>query len=111
MTIGELCKTLNAEVEAPGNINREISKATVGDLLSFVMGTASEGAVWITIQAHLNVAAVAVLKDLPMVIIASGRKPPHDLVERCLKENICVASVKDTIYGTCIKLASLGFGE
>lgn len=111
MKIGELCKALNAEVQAPGDTEREISKITAGDLLSFVMGTAPEGAAWVTIQAHLNVAAVAVLKDLPIIIIAAGRKAPQDLVERCIKENICVASVEDTLYAACCKLGALGLGE
>ena len=103
MKIGELCKALNAEVQAPGDTEREISKITAGDLLSFVMGTAPEGAAWVTIQAHL--------KDLPIIIIAAGRKAPDDLVERCITENICVASVSDTLYAACCKLGALGLGE
>lgn len=110
MTAGELCRELSAEIHVAGNSEREITGVTVGDLLSFVMGTASEGEAWITIQTHLNVAAVAVLKDLPMIIIASGRVPSPELVSRCEEENICVASVKETIFGVCVKLTHLGFG-
>ena len=72
------------------------------------MGTAPEGAAWVTVQAHLNVAAVAVLKDLPLIIIASGRKAPDDLIERCKTENIAILSVPETLYATCVKLAALG---
>ena len=111
MKIGELCNALNAEVQVEGNIEREVTRITAGDLLSFVMGSAPEGAAWVTIQAHLNVAAVAVLKDLPIIIIAAGRKAPADLVERCTKENICIASVRETLYGVCKKMAALGFEE
>lgn len=111
MTISELCASFSADVQAEGKSDREITKATVGDLLSFVMGTASEGAAWVTIQTHLNVAAVAVLKELPMIIIASGRKAVPDLVARCEEESICVVSVKDTIFAVCTKLSELGIGE
>ena len=111
MTVEELCIALDASVYAAGDRERKISKAVAGDLLSFVMGTAPEGAIWVTIQVHLNVAAVAVLKDLPVIIIAAGRRPQDDLVERCQQEGICLASVKDTIYAVCAKLAALGFGE
>lgn len=111
MTIGELCKAISADVQVPGDQERQVTKLTVGDLLSFVMGSAPEGAAWVTIQAHLNAAAVAVLKDLPVIIIAAGRKAPDDLIQRCAKENICIASVKDSIYGVCRKMASLGIGE
>lgn len=108
MTAGELCRELSAEIHVAGDSEREITGATAGDLLSFVMGTAPEGAAWITIQTHLNVAAVAVLKDLPMIIIASGRAPAPELAARCEEENICIASVKDTIFSVCAKLARLG---
>lgn len=108
MTVGELCRELSAEIHAAGDKGREITGVTASDLLSFVMGTAPEGAAWVTIQTHLNVAAVAVLKDLPVIIIASGRKPAHELIARCEEEKICVASVGDTIFGVCVKLARLG---
>ncbi|MDO5116044.1 MAG: serine kinase [Synergistaceae bacterium] len=108
MTITEICKALGGEIQCPGIGGREITEAAAGDLLSFIMGTAREGAAWVTVQAHLNVAAVAVLKDLPLIIIASGRKAPEDLIERCTTENIAIVSVPDSIYAVCAKLAALG---
>jgi len=108
MKISDICKALDADVQVIGDSERDVVKVTAGDLMSFVMGTAPEGAAWVTIQAHLNAAAVAVLKDLPLILLAAGRKAPDDLVERCKKENICVATVNDTIYGVCRKIAALG---
>lgn len=108
MTVSEICGALGGEVQCAGDGGREITGATAGDLLSFIMGTAPEGAAWVTVQAHLNVAAVAVLKDLPLIIIASGRKAPDDLIERCNTENIAIISVPDSLYATCVKLAGLG---
>lgn len=111
MKIKELCLALGAEIETKGDEEREVERVTAGDLLSFVMGTSLAGAVWITIQAHLNVAAVAVLKDIPMIVIAAGRRAPKDLIDRCTEENICVVSVKETLYGACCKMSALGFSE
>lgn len=108
MTVAELCAALSADVQVIGDERREIDKVVAGDLLSFVMGTAPEGAAWVTIQTHLNVAAVAVLKDLPIIIIASGRKAAADLAARCEEEKICIASVKETIFTVCSKMARLG---
>ncbi|HAJ93727.1 MAG TPA: serine kinase [Synergistaceae bacterium] len=108
MKIKDLCEKLNADVHATGDPERDVTKAAAGDLLSFIIGTVSEGSAWITIQAHLNVAAVAVLKDIPVIILASGRKAPPDLIERCRTENICVASVSESIFGTCKRLSDLG---
>lgn len=111
MKISDLCTALEADIQAAGNADKEITKAVVSDLLSFVIGTAPEGAAWITVQTHLNVAAVAVLKELPMIIIASGRKAAPDLIARCEEEKICVISVSCTVFGVCAKLFNLGIGE
>ena len=108
MKIKEICEKLNAEVQVAGNPEREVTQAVAGDLLSFIMGTAAEGSAWVTIQAHLNVAAVAVLKDMPLIILASGRKAPRDLEERRTAENICVACVAESIFRTCSRLSELG---
>ncbi|MDO5563571.1 MAG: serine kinase, partial [Synergistaceae bacterium] len=108
MKISEICKALDADIQVKGDQDRDITKLVAGDLLSFVMGGAPEGAAWVTIQAHLNVAAVAVLKDLPLIIIAAGRKAPQDLIDRCTEENICIASVNHSIYGVCRRMSELG---
>ena len=64
----------------------EITRGFVGDLLSFVMGSAPEKALWVTIQNHVNVAAVALLKEVPLVLLASGRVPSLELKDQCHKE-------------------------
>ena len=108
MTIDDICAALGGERQCRGDGGREVTEAIAGDLLSFIMGVAQEGSLWVTIQAHLNVAAVAVLKDLPMIIIASGRRAPEDLIERCETENITILSVPESLYEVCAKLSVLG---
>ncbi len=108
LKIKELCEKLGAHVQVPGDPEKEITEAAVGDLLSFVMGTVAGGSLWVTIQVHLNVAAVAVLKEIPMIILAAGRKAQPDLEARCREENICIASVGESIFGVCQKLSGLG---
>jgi hypothetical protein len=91
-----------------GNSELSVRKAAVGDLLSFVMGSDADGAAWVTIQTHLNVAAVAVLKEIPIIIIASGREPSADLVERCRVEGIALATADSSIFDVCLTLGRLG---
>ena len=38
-----------------------VENVYIGDLLSFVMANGKEGALWLTVQKHLNVVAVAEL--------------------------------------------------
>lgn len=52
-------------------------------------------------QSHLNVAAVAVLKEIPMIIIASGREPAADLMARCETGNYADDHVAGINFGTC----------
>lgn len=108
VTIEKICEALDAKVHVKGDPAKTVERVAVGDLLSFVMGDDSDGAAWITIQTHLNVAAVAVLKDMPLVIIASGREPADDLKKRCESEDIAVVTVKDSVFDTCVKLGALG---
>ena len=108
IALGEICREIDAEVHVAGDPARDIEKVVVGDLLSFIMGSDADGAAWVTIQSHLNVAAVAVLKDTPMVIIAAGRKPADDLKARCEAEKIALVTAKDSIFDVCLHLGKLG---
>jgi hypothetical protein len=107
-TIGGIIEELGCKVFSTGDSEREVRRAAVGDLLSFVIGSDSDGAAWITIQTHLNVAAVAVLKDIPMIIVASGREPADDLIGRCEAENISLVSSEYSIFYLCVRLGQLG---
>ncbi|GHV50986.1 hypothetical protein FACS1894216_04150 [Synergistales bacterium] len=107
-TVKEICEALSAEVHVEGNSSRAVENATAGDLLSFVMGSDADGAAWVTIQTHVNVAAVAVLKDTPIIIIADRRAPMTDLTERCGIEGIALATAPESIFETCAALSRLG---
>lgn len=103
-----LIAALKAEVHVAGDGARELERAVAGDLLSFVMGSGADGAAWVTIQTHLNVAAVAVLKEIPIIVVASGRKPANDLIERCGEENIALVTAEGSIFDVCQTLGKLG---
>jgi hypothetical protein len=107
-TIDEINEALGARIHVPGDRDKVVERAAVGDLLSFVMGSDSDEAAWVTIQTHLNVAAVAVLKEIPIIIIAAGRQPAADLVARCAEENIALVTADASIFGACTVLSRLG---
>ena len=111
MNIAEICKTLELDVVHPGDGARKIEGVIVGDLLSNIMGEARENWLWVTIQIHMNVAAVAVLKELPMVILSSDRVPQDDMAEKCREENIALAVAHLSSYEVCCRLCSLGIGH
>lgn len=111
MKISDLCSALGAVVYSSGDTKRDVGGVIVGDLLSFIMAEAREGWAWVTIQVHLNVAAVAVLKDVPFILIASGRKPDKNLVERCEEEGITLAGTDLSSYECSGRLWEAGLGR
>ena len=72
MTTTELKTALHLEPLCEAGGVREITGWYAGDLLSWVMGRAESGNVWVTIMTNLNVVAVAQLTDVACVILAEG---------------------------------------
>ena len=54
------------------------------------MGNAGENDVWITLQNHPNVLAIASLKDLAAVVLVKGLEPDEETINRSNKEGIPV---------------------
>ena len=89
MTLADLVDKLNLEVRsAPGRLDQEVTGGYASDLLSDVIANSREGNVWITLQIHQNIAAVASMKDLAGIILVSGREPEEDTVEKAENESI-----------------------
>ena len=59
-----------------------IESVYVGDLLSFVMANGKEGALWLTVQKHLNVIAVAELNDFAGIIFVQDSYPDDDTIAK-----------------------------
>lgn len=69
-------------------LKNQISGGYVSDLLSDVMGNATENEIWITLQTHRNVVAIAALKDLAAIILVKGLEPDEDSVQHSNEEGI-----------------------
>ena len=69
-------------------LDRSISGGYCGDLLSDVMANASEHNVWLTVQAHQNIVAVAVLKEIACIIITCGNRPDQATCHKADEEKI-----------------------
>lgn len=69
-------------------LDKEVAGGYVSDLLSDVMGYSSENEIWITLQTHKNVMAIASLKELAAVILVKGFKPDSDTIQHAENEKI-----------------------
>jgi predicted transcriptional regulator len=89
MTVQDILSALPVECVAGRNAgNATVSSGYASDLLSNVMGQAGAGSVWVTMQGHKNIVAVASLAGLAAVVIAGGAKPDADTAEKAEAENI-----------------------
>jgi serine kinase of HPr protein (carbohydrate metabolism regulator) len=87
MTAKELAGKLNLEIVFDNGDDREIKNCYVGDLLSWVMGRAKPDSVWVTIMSNVNVAAVASLTDMAVVIFAESVEPDKELYDKMAKSD------------------------
>jgi predicted transcriptional regulator len=91
MKVSDLADKFGLTVFSGENgLDREVTGGYVSDLLSDVMGNAGENEVWITLQTHQNVLAIAALKDLAAVILVKGFKPEPEMLEHSAEEGIPV---------------------
>ena len=69
MTVRELAAALDlSTLTGQGHLDREVTGGYASDLLSCVMAGARAGDVWVTLQGHANVVAVA---SLPCAAVVS----------------------------------------
>ena len=93
MKISDIVSILGIEViSGQQGLSNEIKGCYVSDLLSDVMGNAREGEVWITLQTHQNIIAVASLKDLAGIILVKGLVPEEDTADRSNASGVPVLS-------------------
>jgi len=91
MKVSELVKELDLVVfSGREGLNREITGGYVSDLLSDVMGNASEGEVWVTLQTHRNVVAIASLKELACILLVGSLAPEQNTIDHSDSEGIPV---------------------
>lgn len=74
-----------------GDLDREVAGCYISDLLSDVMANAQEGEVWITLQTHPNIVAVAVLRNLSGIIVTNNRNPEAETVRKAEEEGLALA--------------------
>jgi hypothetical protein len=80
----------------------QASSAYCSDLLSCVMAGAGHQGIWITLQCHTNIVAVAALLDLAAIIITEGAQPEPETV------GITLLSTSEKSFDICGKIWELG---
>ncbi len=108
MKISHLIKELNLKVKSGPNLDSEVNGGYVSDLLSDVIANSKEGNVWITLQIHQNILAVATMKDLAGIILVNSREPDPPTIEKAKAENINILISELPAFELVGKLFEMG---
>lgn len=92
---------------------KDFSQVTVengytSDLLSCVMAGAPNASIWVTLQAHNNIIAVASLLDLSAIVITEGATPDQGTIDKANDEGIILLQSELNSFHIVGKLWELG---
>lgn len=90
MTVEEAAQSIGGTIVAAAadTASAEVRGGYASDLLSDVMANSREGDLWITLQKHINIIAVARLNGLAGIVLINGRKPEEAAVARAEVEHV-----------------------
>lgn len=109
MNLNDLTEKLGLEnLTGSASTDIEISGGYTSDLLSDVIANSKKDNVWITLQTHLNIAAVAKLKELAAIIIVMGKEVDRETISKATDEKINIFRTKLNAYQVSGKLYEMG---
>lgn len=109
MKLSEIVETLNLEVvTASRKLDNEVKRGYVSDLLSDVMANSEKGDIWVTLQIHQNIVAVATLKGLSGIVLVNGRCPDEETTQKAEAEGIPILVSMLSAFEVVGRLYKLG---
>ena len=89
MRLQEIVRELDLDVKSGASrLDIDVSRGYVSDLMSDVIANSKKGDLWITLQVHINIVAVASMKELSGIILINNRQPEAATLEKAKDENI-----------------------
>ena len=108
MKLREIVEKLQLQVlMGQERLDTEVTGGYTSDLLSDVMANSKAKNLWITLQTHENIVAVAKLKDLAGIILINNRKPDEETLKRAKDENVTLLASGETAFRIAGKLYAL----
>jgi hypothetical protein len=110
MNLAEIISSLNLTVLTAPKDFRTIEPAGgyVSDMLSCVLTGSTRQGLWITLQAHDNIVAVAALLDLAAVIITENAAPEPNTIARANEKGVTLLSTPAGSFEIVGRLWTLG---
>jgi hypothetical protein len=113
MTLQEIVEKLQLQVLTEPKDFGQVTPAAgyASDLLSCVMSGAKHGGLWVTLQAHGNIVAVAALLELAAVIVTENAKPDPATIVRANEQGVTLLSTAAPSFAVVGKLWEMGLRE
>lgn len=109
MKLKKLIKELSLKVKTPSvNLDKEVQGGYAGDLLSDVIANSKTGNIWVTMQVHQNIVAVASMKNLSGIILVNSREPDDETIKKAEAEDIPILVSNLASFELIGKLRALG---
>jgi predicted transcriptional regulator len=109
MTLRDAVQMLGLEILVEnGGLEREVTGGYASDLLSDVMAHSRAGNLWVTLQAHRNIIAVATLKELAAIVLVNGRTPDAETLTKAREEKVVVLASRLPAFELVGKLYQMG---
>ena len=107
MTVLKLKEKLELNTVTMPEGDKEINGCYIGDLLSWVMGKAQEGDVWITIMSNINIVAVATLCDTACILLAEGVEIDSEVKKVAEEKKVNILSSNKSAYTLATEISEL----
>ena len=108
MKLKEIIEKLQLKVfTGHDKLDVEVTGGYTSDLLSDVIANSKQGNLWITLQIHQNIIAVAKLKDLAGIIIVNNREPDEETLQKAQEENVPLLGSEEMTFEVSGKLYEL----
>ena len=113
MTLQDIIETLELRVLTEPKDFSQITPVSgyASDLLSCVMTGAKHGGLWVTLQAHGNIVAVAALLELAAIIITEEAKPEPVTIAKANEQGVILLSASQPSFFVAGRLWELGLKE
>ena len=109
MKLKEIAERLGWELKTPQvPLETEVKTGYASDLLSDVLAHPIEGDIWVTRQTHLNIVAIAVMRELAGILLVSGAEPDADTVAKALEKSIPIFRTSVPTFEAVGRLYQLG---
>lgn len=109
MKLSEIIEKLELEIVTGFDFSeKQVTGVYIGDLLSLVMSKAQQNYLWITIQTHINIIAVATLVELAGIIIVDGMEIDKDTIEKANEVGIPLIKSNLSAYDVACQLKEIG---